>query len=90
MAMRMWLCTWSLSSRQNVCHSSHDVEAGDQDRDRPGEREHPARRDERAHLPLVAGEQHQREHRKRQLQAENDLAEDQQRADAALAVEVRP
>ena len=43
--------------------------------------------DELAHLAPVAREHHQRKHRERQLQAEDHLAEDDQRPGAALAVE---
>ena len=40
-------------------------------------------------LLRVAREHHERKHRERQLQAENHLAEDEQRPGAALAVERR-
>ena len=80
-------CTCGDLATTNVCHSSQTFSAGDHDRHRPGQRQHPPRRDELAHLAAIAGEQHQREHRERQLQAEDDLAEDQQRAGAPLAVE---
>ena len=60
----------------NVCQSSQTLSAGDEHGDRPGERPHPHRRHELAHLAPVAGEQHQREHRERQLQAQDDLAQD--------------
>ena len=43
-----------------------------------GDRRQPARRGEHAELPPVGGEQHQRDDREGQLQAEDDLAEDQE------------
>ena len=42
---------------------------------------------ELAHLPALAGEVDQRDHRERELQAQDDLAQDQERARAMLAVQ---
>ena len=64
------------SNRQNVCQSSQTLSAAIMDRHRPGERQHPARRDELAHLAPIAREHHQREHGERQLQAQDHLAQD--------------
>src|SRR3954447_23151037 len=56
-------------------------------RDRPGHCLHPERTRERSHLVFVAREHHQREHRERQLKAENHLAENQQLSGSPFAVE---
>src|SRR5262249_13750722 len=42
---------------------------------------------ELTHFRLAARELHQRNHRKRQLEAKNDLAQDQQRGDFAFAID---
>src|SRR5437667_3164157 len=63
-----------------------DVEGGDHDPYRPGREIDPARRDERPHLVRIAGEQNQGKDRKRQLQAQNYLADDDQRPGTALPV----
>ena len=43
--------------------------------------------DELAHLPALAGEVDQRDHGEGELQAQDDLAQDQERARAMLAVQ---
>ena len=77
----------SLEAAGNRLPEQPGVEPGDEDRHRPRERAHP---EGRTNLPIfapLAGEHHEREHRERQLQAEDHLAEDQQLAGAALAVD---
>src|SRR5207248_1096030 len=46
------------------------------------------RSDQRAHLPLVSREHHEREHGERELEAQDHLAQHEQRRDAVLAEEV--
>src|SRR6476661_9763851 len=70
----------SLPQKIGVQYRNHD-------RDRPGHRLDPERARKRSHLVFVAREHHQREDRKRQLQAENHLAENQQLSGSAFAVE---
>src|SRR3954464_5731641 len=64
-----------------------DVQRRNDNRHAPGKRTHPPRRRELTHLVAIGGEPYQGKHGKRQLQTENDLAEDQERAGTLLPVQ---
>src|SRR5690606_15363451 len=66
-----------LDSAADEIHQQLHVEQRDRHRDDRGGDDQPWRRHHRAHLLLVRGEHHQREHREAQLQAEHHLGEDQ-------------
>src|SRR5688572_8351735 len=64
-----------------------DVQSSNDNGDRPRQRLNPTGSDERPHLVPIAGEADERKDGKRQLQTEDDLTENQQRARAALSVQ---
>ena len=87
---RTCVFTSSASSTERHVEQQFGIQADDHGRGHPCQDNHPARADERPHLFTVAGEPHQRDHRERQLQAEDHLAQDQQLRRAALAIQQPP
>src|SRR5712671_4673048 len=84
--MRLYMSTrQSLPHRTEQDRKNVDVEDGDDDGDGPRQRLHPERARERSHLVRVAREDHERDDRERQLQAEDDLAQDQQLSGPSFA-----
>src|SRR5229473_1577080 len=76
--MRLYIA-WILQRDEGLVEQP-DVEGGNDQRDRPGEDLDPRRVGELIHFRRIAGEHHERKHREGQLQAQNHLAQDDQRA----------
>ena len=87
MATRMFVYIAIPHDATNVCQSSHTFSAAMTTATGQASASIQRGATSVAHLAPVAREHHQRKHRERQLQAQDDLAEDEQRAGAALAVE---
>src|SRR5438105_9231328 len=87
MATRMWRYISAFEKRDAGLIKEINVERRDDDHHGPRERLDPPLAGERAHESGIAREPHQREDREGQLQAENHLAEHDERTSASVAIE---